>query len=96
MMLQTTLQKRNRHSPVVREETILRLLFADDVAVSCLLCIEWLTKWTDEVEKLCKNWKFNFKKTKVMIFKNGGELKKNGELHMVVQKLEVVNEVIGY
>ena len=31
-----------------------------------------------------------------MIFKNGGELKKNEELHMVVQKLEVVIEVSRY
>jgi len=31
-----------------------------------------------------------------MIFKNGGKLKKNEELHMVMQKLEVVNEVSSY
>jgi hypothetical protein len=61
-----------------------------------LLCNRWLAKWIDEIEKLCKNWKFNFKKTKVMIFKNEGKRKKNEELHMVVQKLEVINEVSSY
>lgn len=31
-----------------------------------------------------------------MVFKNGGELEKNEELHMEVQKQEVVNEVSSY
>jgi hypothetical protein len=36
----------------------------------------WLTKWIDEIEKLSKNWKFNFKKTKVMVFQEWREASK--------------------
>jgi hypothetical protein len=60
------------------------LLFADDVAVGPFT-INGLQKGK---VKFCKKWslKYNLKKTKVMVLKKGGKLKKNEQWHMGMEK----------
>jgi hypothetical protein len=48
------------------------------------------------IAKFRKKWSLicNLKKTKVVVFKKGGKVKRNERWHMEGQKLEVLSEII--
>jgi hypothetical protein len=54
------------------------LLFADDLVIGSVT-VTGLQKGTDNLTKYCKDWslKCNLKKTKILVCKKGGKLKKN-------------------
>jgi hypothetical protein len=70
------------------------LLFADDLPVSSCT-INGLQKATDQVTKYCREWnlKCNLNKTKIIVFKEGGILKKDERWSVNYQKIEVADEI---
>jgi hypothetical protein len=65
------------------------LLFADDLAFSSF------TINSDQVLKYCREWKLkcNLNKTKILVCKKGGKLKKDEKWFVNDYKTEVVNEI---
>jgi hypothetical protein len=54
-----------------------------------------MQKAIDQTVKYCEDWgvKCNLNKTKIIVFKKGGRLKKNERLTMHGNNIEVVNEI---
>jgi hypothetical protein len=71
------ISKDNLHAPVIGITAIPGLLFADDLAFS--FTIHSLQKTIDQVLKYCIEWqlKCNLSKTKILVCKKGGKLKKD-------------------
>jgi hypothetical protein len=70
------------------------LLFADDLAVSSFT-INSLQKTIDQVTKYCREWKLkcNLNKTKILVYKKGGNLKKDEKWFVNDYEIEVVNKI---
>jgi hypothetical protein len=90
MILWITLVK--VHAPVIGKMSIPGLMFADDLAIGSFT-VNGLQRGIDQMVKYCGDWnlKCNLKKTKILVFKNGGKLKKNKKWFMYYQLTEVVN-----
>jgi hypothetical protein len=75
--------------------TIPRLLYADDLAIGAFT-VNCMQKAIDQIVKYCEGWrvKFNLNKTKIIVFKKGGRLKKNVRWTMHGNNTEVVDEII--
>jgi hypothetical protein len=82
----------NVHAPVIGRMSIPGLMFADDVAIG-FFTVNGLQKGSDQMVKYCGDWnlKCNLKKTKILVFKKGGKLKKNEKWFIYDQLIEVVN-----
>jgi hypothetical protein len=82
------------HAPVIGMTSIPGLLFADDLAFSSFT-INSLQKTIDQVLKYCREWKrkCNLNKTKILVCKKGGKLKKDEKWFVNDYKIEVVNEI---
>jgi hypothetical protein len=74
--------------------TIPGLLFADDLAFASFT-INGLQKAVDQVTSYCKEWslKCNLNKTKIVVFKKGGKLKRGESWYASGHKIEVVDEI---
>jgi hypothetical protein len=84
----------NVHAPVIGKVSILGLMFADNLAIGSFAA-NGLQRGIDQIVKYCGDWnlKCNLKKTKILVFKKGGKLKKNEKWFMYDILIEVVNEV---
>jgi hypothetical protein len=82
------------HAPAVGKMSIPGLLFADDLTIGSVT-VAGLQRGIDNLTKYCKDWslKFNLKKTKILVCKKGGKLKKNDRWSMENQQIEVVKEI---
>ena len=78
---------------VIRGEKIYCLKFADDV-VAIADSKEGIQSMVGDLEKFCEKNKMevNAKKTKIMIFRNGGKLKKGEKVKFNNEELEIVKE----
>jgi hypothetical protein len=58
--------------------------------------VSGMQKAIDQLVKYCEGWrvKCNLNKTKIIVFKNGGRLKKNVRWTMHGNNIEVVDEII--
>jgi hypothetical protein len=67
-------------------------MFADDLAIGSFTVIG-LQRRIDQIVKYCGDWnlKYNLKKTKILVFKKGGKLKKNEKWFMYDLLIDVVN-----
>jgi hypothetical protein len=82
----------NVHAPVIGKMSIPGWMFADDLAIGSFT-VNGLQRGIDQIIKYCSDWnlKCNLKKTKILVFKKGGKLKKNEKWFMYDQLIEVVN-----
>ena len=71
---------------------ILMLLFADDVALTADT-VNGLQQQLNVLNKYCQEWKLsvNIQKTKILVFKNGGNLSKHEKWFYEGERVEVVN-----
>jgi hypothetical protein len=88
------IDKGNLHAPVIGMTTIPGLLFADELAFASFI-INGLQKAVDQVTSYCKEWslKCNLNKTKIVVFKKGGKLKRGESWYASDHKIEVVDEI---
>jgi hypothetical protein len=86
--------KANPHAPTVSDVTIPGLLYTDDLAIGAFT-VNGTQKAIDQIVKYCEDWsvKFNFNKTKIIVFKKGGRMKKNERWMMHGNNIEVVDEI---
>jgi hypothetical protein len=72
------LEEANTHPPVIRKRQIVRLYFADDVAVGATTTIG-LQRAINCIKDYCDEWslKINVTKTKIVVFKKGGKLSRD-------------------
>jgi hypothetical protein len=84
----------NIHAPVIGNISIPGLMFADDL-VTGSFTVNGLQRRIDQMVKYYGDWnlKCNLKKTKILVFKKGGKLKKNEKWFMYDQLVEIVNEI---
>jgi hypothetical protein len=70
----------NVHAPVIGKTSIPGLTFADNLAIGSFT-VNGLQRGIDQIIKYCSDWNLicNLKKTKILVFKKGGKLKK-GEM----------------
>ena len=68
------------------------LLYADDM-VLCADTVRDLQNAINKLEMYCKEWKMdvNMKKSKVIVFRNGGPLKKGEQWYFNQEKIEIVS-----
>jgi hypothetical protein len=80
--------------PTVGKMSIPGLLLADDLAIGSVT-VTGLQMGIDNLTKYCKDWslKCNLKKTKILVCKKGGKLKKNERWFMENQQIEVVKGI---
>jgi hypothetical protein len=66
------------HAPVIGKMSIPGLMFVYDLAIGSFT-VNGLQRGIDQMVKYCGDWnlKCNLKKTKILVFKKGGKLKKN-------------------
>jgi hypothetical protein len=89
------ISKDNPYAPVIGMTTIPGLLFTDDLAFSSPT-INGLQKAADQVTKYWREWNLkcnNPNKTKILVFKKGGELKKDERWFENDHKIKVVDEI---
>jgi hypothetical protein len=86
--------KANPHAPTVGDVTIPGLLYADDLAIGAFT-VNGLQKAIDQIVKYYEAWgvKCNLNKTKIIVLKKGGRLKKNERWTMHGNNIEVVDEI---
>jgi hypothetical protein len=70
------------------------LMFADYLGIGTFT-VSGLQKAIDQMVKYYGDWnlKCNLKKTKILVFKKGGKLKKNEKWFIYDQLIEIVNEL---
>jgi hypothetical protein len=87
------ISKDNLHAPVIAMIAIPGLLFADDLAFS--FTINSLQKTIDQVLKYCREWKLkcNLNKTKIVLCKKCGKLKKEEKWFVNDYQIEVANKI---
>jgi hypothetical protein len=80
------------HAPVIGKMSIPGLMFADDLAIGSFT-VNGLQRGIDQIVKYYNDWnlKCNLKKTKILVFKKGGKLKKKERWFMYDQLIDVVN-----
>jgi hypothetical protein len=84
--------KANPHAAMVSNVTIPGLLYADDLAIGAFM-VNGMQKAIYQIVKYCGDWsvKCNLNKTKIIVFKKGGRLKKNERWMMHGDNTEVVD-----
>ena len=72
---------------------IMILLFADDIAI-CGDTVGRLKEMIKTLENYTKRWgiKVNMDKTKIIVFRRGGQLRGNESFSFMKEKIEIVNE----
>jgi hypothetical protein len=72
------LEEANTHPPVINQRQVVGLLFADDLAVGVTTRIG-LQRAINYVKDFCEECglKINVDKTKVLVFKKGGKLRRD-------------------
>jgi hypothetical protein len=67
-------------------------MFADDLAIGSFT-VNGLQRGIDQIVKYYSDWnlKCNLKKTKILVFKKSGKLKKNEKWFMYDQLLDIIN-----
>jgi hypothetical protein len=83
----------NVHAPVTGKMSIPGLMFADDLAIGSFT-VNGIQKGIGQIVKCCSDWnlKCNLKKTKILISKKGGKLKKE-KWFMYDQLMDIINEI---
>jgi hypothetical protein len=86
----------NVHALVIGKISIQELMFADDLTIGSFT-VNGLQREIDQIVKFCSDWnlKCNLKKTKILVFKKGGETEKEREMVYVRydQLIDVVNAI---
>jgi hypothetical protein len=91
------LEEANTHPPAIRKRQAAGLLFGDDLAVGATTIIG-LQRAIICIKDFCEEWslKINVCKTKIVVFKKGGNPIRDEQWRLGGEEIEVVKEIITY